>query len=52
MICLNAWASQQLSAYKYETALERQDLSRRYLAHHELESEFIVIKHEQQGKRG
>ncbi len=25
---------------KYETALERQDLSRTYLAHHELESEF------------
>ncbi len=26
-----------------ETALERQDLSRTYLAHHELESEFIII---------
>ncbi len=28
------------------TALERQDLSRTYLAHHELESDFIIYHHD------
>jgi hypothetical protein len=30
-------------AMRKQTALERQDLSRTYLAHHELESDFIIF---------
>ncbi len=30
-------------AMRKQTALERQDLSRTYLAHHELESDFVIF---------